>query len=118
MTWVICLHGTGHGGQLEFRCEAHRSDGANSADLDVEEDELLPVRVLLGDPDEARDVDARAEKLQVLHQLLGPVLGVQDAQLWCAQEAAVSGTCVKREVYPHDRSDVLPRQHSQSNTYS
>lgn len=32
-------------------------------------------------PDEARDVDAGAEQLQVLHQLLRLVLGIQDAQL-------------------------------------
>ncbi len=37
--------------------------------------------LLLAHADEARDVDALAEQLQVLHQLLGAVLGVQQAQL-------------------------------------
>lgn len=49
---------------------------ADEAHLHVEEDELLPVGVFLGDANEARDVDARAEQLQVLHQLRWLVLGV------------------------------------------
>ena len=38
--------------------------------LHVQEDQLLPVMELLADADEAGDVDARTEQLQVLHQLL------------------------------------------------
>ena len=47
--------------------------------LHVQEDQLLPVVVVLAHADEARDVEPRAEELQVLHQLLVLVLGVQDA---------------------------------------
>ena len=38
--------------------------------LHIQEDQLLPVVELLADTDEAGDVDASAEQLQVLHQLL------------------------------------------------
>lgn len=38
--------------------------------LHIQEDQLLPVVELLADTDEAGDVDACAEQLQVLHQLL------------------------------------------------
>ncbi len=36
----------------------------------VQEDQLLPVAVLLADAYEAGDVEARAEQLQMLHQLV------------------------------------------------
>ena len=41
--------------------------------LYVQEDQLLPVVELLTHTDQARDVDACAEQLQVLHQLLNLV---------------------------------------------
>jgi len=51
----------------------------------VQEYQLAPVVLLLARADEARDVEPRAEQLQVLHQLVRLVLGVQDA---CARGRA------------------------------
>ena len=47
----------------------------------VEERELLPGVHLLAGADELGDVDAGAEELEVLHELLGLELGVEDAEL-------------------------------------
>lgn len=47
--------------------------------LDVQEHQLLPVMVLLACLDEAWDIDARTEQLQVLHQFLCLVLRIQNA---------------------------------------
>lgn len=44
--------------------------------LDIQEDQLGPVLELLAHADEAWDVDACAEQLQMLHQLLRLVLSV------------------------------------------
>mmetsp|Transcript_29787 Transcript_29787/g.50046 ORF Transcript_29787/g.50046 Transcript_29787/m.50046 type:complete len:229 (+) Transcript_29787:1442-2128(+) len=49
--------------------------------LDVQKGELLPVLLRLAHADKLGDVDARGEELEVLHQLLGLVLGVEAAQL-------------------------------------
>lgn len=49
--------------------------------LDVQVHQLLPVLLLLAYAYEARDVDALAKQLEVLHQLVRLELGVQDAQL-------------------------------------
>ena len=48
---------------------------------DVEEREFLPGVHLLAGADELGDVDAGAEELEVLHELLGLELGVEDAKL-------------------------------------
>ena len=55
----------------------------------VQEDKLAPVLLLLAHTDEARDVEARRKQLQVLHQLLRLVLGVQDA---CVRQTNTSHT--------------------------
>mmetsp|Transcript_17321 Transcript_17321/g.52086 ORF Transcript_17321/g.52086 Transcript_17321/m.52086 type:complete len:426 (+) Transcript_17321:918-2195(+) len=47
----------------------------------VQKRELLPQLLLVGHADEARDVDACGEELQVLHQLLWAVTPVHDAEL-------------------------------------
>ena len=67
-------------------------------------------------PDEARDVDARAEQLQVLYQLLRLVLGVQNSQL-CKEiktdyiESRADFLCTGRS-HPELGAQLL-RQHKQ-----
>jgi len=53
--------------------------------LYVQEDQLLPVVELLTHTDEARDVDARAEQLQVFHQLfdLVPAAEIRPTRCVC-----------------------------------
>ena len=47
----------------------------------VQEDRLVPVQVLLAGGEQRGDVEARPEQLDVLHQLVLLVLGVQDTEL-------------------------------------
>ena len=49
--------------------------------LAVQVGELAPVRLLLARADQARDVQALGKELEVLHELVGLVARVQDAQL-------------------------------------
>jgi len=47
----------------------------------VEEDERDPEVGLLDDADDLGHVDARVVELEMVHELLGPVLGVEDGEL-------------------------------------
>ena len=60
--------------------------------LYVQEDQLLPVVELLTHTDEARDVDARAEQLQVFHQLfdLVPAAEIRPTRCVCLQAQATT----------------------------
>mmetsp|Transcript_2450 Transcript_2450/g.6170 ORF Transcript_2450/g.6170 Transcript_2450/m.6170 type:complete len:320 (-) Transcript_2450:3540-4499(-) len=70
---------------------------------DVQEGELLPVLELLAHTNEARNVEARGKQLEVLHEALRLVLGVQDAEL--GEDAHVRA--FQADAALHERDKLL-----------